>query len=105
MANLNLISVPTYSDGELDAAVERELRMGFQVETAQAEERNRTAAQEAAEFRKHNRTVKGLGKIAACIDPRDFFRAVNKYGHEEVHSPEFIRSIRKYNPELTINRV
>ena len=106
MANINLIDdKQRYSDGEINRAFMREIKNGFELEKAQAEERNRTAAQEAAEFRKHNRTVPGLGKIVACIDQRDFLRAVAKYGIDEVQSKGFVRSIHKYNPELTVNRV
>jgi hypothetical protein len=105
MANLNFIPKSVITDCEVNDAIEREIRLGFQLEKAMGEQRQRSAAEEAAEFRKNNRTVPGFGKIAACLDPRDFHRAVQKYGHEEVHSREFVRSIRKYEPELTVNRV
>lgn len=105
MPNLNFIPKRVISECELNDAMEREIRLGFQLEKARAEERTRTAAQEAEEFRKSNRTVPGLGKIAACIDQRDFMRALNKYGHEEVHSREFLRSLRKFEPDLCVNRV
>jgi len=106
MANIQLIDdKDRYSDGEINDAFMREIKTGFELEKVTAEARHRSAAQEAEEFRKSNRTVKGLGKVVACIDPRDFFRVREKYGHEEVHSKEFIRSLRKFHPELSVNRV
>lgn len=105
MANINLINPPKYSTGEIEDAFLREIKTGFELEKARAEARHKTAAQEAAEYRKANRTVKGLGKVVACIDTRDFLRAQAKYGSEEVHSKEFLRSLRRFHPELCVNRV
>ena len=105
MANLNFIPKNIITDCEINDALEREFRTGFQLEKAIGEQRQQGAAAEAAEFRKSNRTVPGLGKVVACVEQRDFLRAVHKYGHDEVHSREFVRSIRKFEPDLAVNRV
>ena len=102
----NIVSASNIiTDAAVDEAFMTEIRRGFQLEKATEEARHRSAAQEAAEFRKHNRTVKGLGKIVACIPDREFFRMVEKYGHDEVHSKEFMKGLRKHEPDLMVNRV
>ena len=105
MANLNLLPNQVISDCEVNRAFMNEIHNGFQLERATEEARHQSAAQEAAEFRKNNRTVKGLGKIISTMPAREFFRVVEKYGHEEVHSKEFQRFDQKAHPELHVNKV
>jgi hypothetical protein len=36
---------------------------------------------------------------------REFFRLTSKYGHEEVHSKEFLKDYNKRFPELSPNEI
>ena len=52
----------------------------------------------------YTKTVKGLGKCVAVIPEDEFFRLQRKYGHQEVHSREFLRYFNKKFPHLSPNR-
>ena len=78
-------NLPRYSDGEVNRAFMREIQTGYQREVAL--EKKRT-----------------LGKCVATIPARDFFRLTKKYGHETVHSKEFIKYYNKKFPELSANK-
>ena len=106
MANINLIDDKLkYSDGEIHDAVLREIRFGTNLKVAMEEERAKPAKEVAADFRKHNRTVGSLGKVAAVLPNFEYFYLVRKYGQEEVHSREFLRSLRRHEPDYCVNRV
>lgn len=106
MPNINLIDDRLrYSDGEIHDAVLREIRHGTKLKVAMEEERHKSARQQAHEFRQSNKTLGSLGKVAAVIPDFEFFNLINKYGHDEVHSREFLRSLRRHEPDLCVNRV
>ena len=46
-----------------------------------------------------------LGKCIATIPAREYFRLVQQYGTEEVHSKEFLKFFQKEMPELAPNKV
>ena len=46
-----------------------------------------------------------LGKCIATIPAREYFRLVQQYGTEEVHSKEFLKFFQKEMPELSPNKV
>ena len=46
-----------------------------------------------------------LGRPVATIPARDFFRLTKKYGHDQVHSKEFLKYYNKKFPELSPNQI
>lgn len=57
-----------------------------------------------AKAMKGHRTIKGLGRCVLNLPPDAYFRALRKYGHDEVHSKGFIRYFNKKHPELCPNK-
>lgn len=95
--------LPTFSDGEINRALEREIRTGFQLIKANEKREEIVAADQAKAIAGH-KTVNGLGKCVAVIPEDEFFRLQKKYGHAEVHSKEFLRYFNKRFPHLSPNR-
>lgn len=50
-------------------------------------------------------TSAALGKCVASMPVRDYFRLINKYGVNHVHSKEFLKYFNKKTPELSPNRI
>ena len=99
---MNIItSVPKYSDGEVDRAFMKEIKTGFERERATEKNRVNRALEEAQELNGSTHPV--LGKPVAVFPAREFFRLVGKYGHDEVHSVEFLRDYNKRFKELSPN--
>ena len=99
------IIIPTfkrYSDGEIDRAFMKEIKTGFKRERATEHKRVEQAKKEAQEMR--GKTHPTLGKPVATIPAREFFRLTKKYGHETVHSKEFLKYYNKKFPELSPNK-
>ncbi len=99
-----ITSIPKYSDGEVNAALMREIKLGFHRERVTEGIRVRNAS----EYRKtfdEAKEVPGLGLHAAAMPARDYFRLVNKYGHQEVHSDKFLRRMRKDMPGLVSKKL
>jgi hypothetical protein len=46
-----------------------------------------------------------LGKCVASIPARDYFRLVNKYGIQEVHSPKFLKYFQQNFGNLSPNKL
>lgn len=80
----------------------KEIRTGFQLERATEEHRRDAAKFEAEALRNKKSDV--LGRCVGVIPQRDFFRLTQKYGHDEVHSKEFMRYFNKKFPELSPNK-
>lgn len=102
-SNINLITdLPRYSDGEINNAFYKEVVTGFKFERETEKGRVAQAAKEA----KTNvgKTHPVLGKCVANIPAREYFRLVNKYGEEEVLSPEFLKNYNKRFPHLSPNK-
>lgn len=99
-----ITSLPKYSDGEINKAFERELRTGMQLKKAWEERREIRAAAEAKEMA-NSREVPGLGKHVGSMPAWEFFRLNQKYGHQEVHSDEFLRYFQKKFPHLSTNKI
>ncbi len=98
-----ITKLPTYSDGEINRALIREIKTGFQLAKAN-EDREELHAAEQAKLMRGHKTVAGLGKNVAEIPQDTFFRLCKKYGREEVHSREFMRDFNKRFPHLSPNR-
>jgi hypothetical protein len=99
------IIIPTfkrYSDGEIDRAFMKEIKTGFKLEKATENKRVEQARKEAQELK--GTTHPTLGKPVATIPAREFFRLTKKYGHETVHSKEFLKYYNKKFPELSPNK-
>ncbi len=92
-----------YSDGEIDRAFMKEITNGFKLEKKTEHERVAQAAKEAQALK--GTTHPTLGKPVATIPAREFFRLTQKYGHETVHSKEFLKYYNKKFPELTPNKI
>tara|TARA_Y100000114_G_C11677196_1_gene286793 strand:+ start:128 stop:433 length:306 start_codon:yes stop_codon:yes gene_type:complete len=97
-----ITSVPKYSDGEVDRAFMREIKNGYRLEVEREKYRTEIAAKEAQEHKGKTHPI--LGKCVATIPARDFFRLTNKYGHDEVHSKEFIKHYNKTFPRMSPNK-
>lgn len=96
-----ITQLPRYSDGEVHAALLKEIRTGFQLERAMEEHRVKQAAEEAKDLKGH----KGDLRAVASIPERDFFRLVQKYGFQEVHSKPFMKYFQKKFPHLSPNKL
>jgi hypothetical protein len=46
-----------------------------------------------------------LGKPVATLPPREYFRLVQKYGQETVHSKEFLKYYQRKFPQLSPNKI
>jgi len=92
-----------YSDGEIDRAFMKEITNGFKLEKQTEHKRVNQARREAKELK--GTTHPTLGKPVATIPAREFFRLTKKYGHETVHSKEFLKYYNKKFPELSPNKI
>ncbi len=92
-----------YSDGEIDRAFMKEIKTGFKLEKQTEHKRVEQARKEARELK--GTTNKALGKPVATMPAREFFRLTKKYGHDTVHSKEFIKYYNKKFPDLSPNKV
>ena len=91
-----------YSDGEIDRAFMKEITNGFKLERETEQKRVAQAAKEAQELTWTTHPV--IGKPVASIPPREYFRLIQKYGQETVHSKEFLKYYNKKFPELSPNK-
>jgi len=92
-----------FTDGEIDQAFLNEIKSGFQLEKETEHLRVAQARKQAAEERGKTHPV--LGKCVATMPAREFFRLTKKYGHEEVHSKEFLKHYNKTFAELSPNKI
>ena len=92
-----------YSDGEIDRAFMKEITNGFKLEKQTEHKRVNQARKEAKDLK--GKTHPTLGKPVATIPAREFFRLTKKYGHETVHSKEFLKYYNKKFPELSPNKI
>ena len=100
------IIVPTlkrYSDGEIDRAFMQEIKNGFKMERKTEKNRVDQAAKEATALK--GTTHPTLGKPVATLPPREYFRLVQKYGQETVHSKEFLKYYQRKFPQLSPNKI
>ncbi len=100
------IIVPTlkrYSDGEIDRAFMQEIKNGFKMERKTEKNRVDQAVKEATELK--GTTHPTLGKPVATLPPREYFRLVQKYGQETVHSKEFLKYYQRKFPQLSPNKI
>jgi hypothetical protein len=97
-----ITKLPRYSDGEIDEAFMKEIINGFKLEAAEADRVN-IARKEARQ--EQGKTHPVLGKCVATMPAREFFRLTNKYGHNHVHSKEFLKYYNKKFSDLSPNKI
>jgi len=93
----------SFTDGELDAAFMNEIKSGFKLEKETEHLRVQQARKEAQEEK--GKTHPALGKCVATMPAREFFRLTSKYGHEHVHSKEFLKYYNKKFSDLSPNKI
>ena len=93
----------TYSDEEIDRALMQEIQGGLQLEKATEKDRYQQAAKEAHQLK--GTVHPTLGRPVATMPAREFFRLVQKYGQETVHSKEFLAYFQKNFSDLTPNKL
>ena len=92
-----------FTDGEVDAAFLAEIKSGFKLEKETEHLRVNQAKKEAHDQK--GKTHPTLGKCVATMPAREFFRLTNKYGHNQVHSKEFIKHYQKNFSDLSPNKL
>jgi len=93
----------SFTTGELDQAFLNEIKSGFQLEKETELERVKIAKKEAHEQKGKTHPV--LGKCVATMPAREFFRLTSKYGHDQVHSKEFLKYYQKNFSDLSPNKI
>lgn len=91
------------TDGEVDDAFLKEIKTGFEIERRTEQERVMTARKEAQEHKGKTHPV--LGKCVATMPAREFFRLTSKYGHDTVHSKDFLKYYNKKFSDLSPNKI
>ncbi len=99
-----ITAIPKYSDGEVNRAFMREIKLGLNREKVNEGIRIRTASEYAKSF-KGSKEVKGLGRHVAAMPARDYMRLVQKYGTQEVHSDSFLNYFQRKMPEMASNKL
>jgi len=99
-----IIPPKRFSVGDRWKAIERELRTGLELKKATEAKREEVARKSAQEMRGAGK-VAGLGRNVAVMPEWEFFRVVQKYGHKEVHSREFLKYFQKKHPDLAVNKL
>ena len=80
-----------FSIGDRWKAIEREFRTGIELKKAH-------------EMRGAGK-VAGLGRNVGVMPDWEYFRLLQKYGHKEVHSREFLKHFQKTNPDLAVHKL
>jgi hypothetical protein len=97
-----ITELPRYSDGEIDREFLKEIENGFEIEKRTEIDRVDIARKEAREQKGKTHPV--LGKCVATMPAREFFRLTSKYGHDTVHSKEFLKYYNKKFSDLSPNK-
>jgi len=92
-----------YSDGEIDRALMQEIKNGFALEKKTEAQRVKAIAADVSKMK--GATHASLGKKVASMPSREFFRLTSKYGHDEVHSKEFLQDYNKRFPHMCANKI
>lgn len=98
-----ITKLPRYSDGEVDREFMKEIQNGFAMEKATEKDRVDIARKEARQ--EVGKTHPTLGKCVATMPAREFFRLTKKYGHDTVHSKEFLQYYQKNFSDLSPNKI
>ena len=93
----------SFTTGEIDQAFMNEIKSGFKLEKETEHLRVAQARKEAQQEKGKTHPV--LGKCVATMPARDFFRLTSKYGHDHVHSKEFLKYYNKKFSDLSPNKI
>lgn len=99
-----IIPPKRFSVGDRWKAIERELRTGLELKKATEAKREAIARQSAHSMRGAGK-VPGLGRNVGVMPSWEYFRLLQKYGHKEVHSREFLKDFQKKNPDLAVHKL
>jgi hypothetical protein len=99
------ISIPdkSLSNEAIEDALIDEIKKGIMMEQYTENARIERARKEALETKGKTHPV--LGRCIATIPARDYFRLVETYGRETVHSKEFLQFFNRKLPDLSPNRI
>lgn len=87
------------TEAAINKALERELRLGFELKRQTERAREIQAAHQAKVAAKHVDKETGMRKLAS-VPTWEFFRVQQKYGHGVWHDDEFLRDFKKRYPHL-----
>jgi phage gpG-like protein len=91
------------TDEEVDRALMAEFTASMSNEKATEGARVNQARMEARG--NVGKTHPTLGKCVANIPAREYFRLIKKYGHAEVHSPNFLKYFQRKFSDLSPNKI
>jgi hypothetical protein len=97
------VASPEITREEIDNELRKEIIRSLDFEKATEAERVNVAKAQASLMKGH-KAIPGLGKCVGVMPAREYFRLVKKYGHETVHSREFMSYFNKKMPELSPNK-
>ena len=100
-----ITSLPKYSDGEVHRALIREITTGIQLKQNLENEREKICAQHAQDIKKHQQFGFKNLRCVAVTPGWEWFNIRKKYGHQEVHSKEFLKYYQKKFPHLSPNKL
>lgn len=103
MFNIGKEKGQKYSEDEIQNARIQNAKQRYKYEEQTQAAREYQAAQEAKAHRGNKSKV--LGKCVANIPAREFMRLREKYGHQEIHSNEFLNHLQRSNPHLSGNKL
>jgi len=101
--NIIIPNFKKYSDGEIDRALMQEIKNGFALERKTEAQRVKAIAADVSKMK--GSTHPSLGKPVASMPAREFFRLTSKYGHDEVHSNEFLKDYNKRFSHMCANKI
>ena len=99
-----ITKLPTYSDGEINRALMREIRTGIKLKTKMEEQRVR-GVRKYVQIARENKRNPVLGSHVFSMPAYEYFRLHGKYGDEEVHSEEFLKFHQQKFPDLTVEKL
>jgi hypothetical protein len=98
--------LPRFSDGEIDRALIKEIKTGYNLKRAMETEREKICAQHAVKVKNSEKfAIKGLGKCVSVMPAWEWFNLRQKYGKEAMGNREFLRDFQKRFPHLAPNKL
>ena len=101
-----ITNLPRFSDGEIDRALIKEIKTGYNLKRALETEREKICAQHAERVKANEKfAMKGLGKCVAVMPAWEWFNLRHKYGKEAMNDKGFLRDFQKKFPHLAPNKL
>lgn len=98
---------PKWSEAARFDALVDEIKSGIQLQQRGEDAREEVAAFEAKKYRgaqQKNKLAQNMRHVAE-MPAADYFNLVRKYGHDEVHSKNFLKYLQKHYPHLATSAV